>query len=37
VDGMTMVKSEHKLEMGQFVDVSLEAIRDYDMIGALSI
>lgn len=33
VDGLTMVKSEHKLPKGDFVKVNLQAIRNYDLIG----
>ncbi len=33
VDGITMIKSETRLERGQMVEVTLKAIRRYDMIG----
>ncbi len=33
VDGLTMVKSERKLPRGDFVKVSMQAIRNYDLIG----
>lgn len=33
VDGVTMVKSEHRLSKGEFVKVNLQAIRNYDLIG----
>lgn len=33
VDGLTMIKSEHKLTRGEFVKVNLQAIRNYDLIG----
>lgn len=33
VDGLTMVKSEAKLEKGSFVKVRMIGVRDYDMIG----
>jgi len=33
VDGITMVKSESKLVKGNFINVRLRGIRDYDMIG----
>jgi ribosomal protein S12 methylthiotransferase len=33
VDGITMVKSEHKLTKGEFVKAELKAIRNYDLIG----
>lgn len=33
VDGVTLLKSSSKIEKGNFVDVKLKAVRDYDMIG----
>lgn len=33
VDGLTMVKSESKLSSGDFVKVTMQAIRNYDLIG----
>ncbi|CFX75992.1 Ribosomal protein S12 methylthiotransferase RimO [Syntrophomonas zehnderi OL-4] len=33
VDGVTIVRSEHRLHKGEFVKVNLKAIRDYDVIG----
>jgi ribosomal protein S12 methylthiotransferase len=33
VDGLIMVKSEAKLPKGEFVEVKLKGIRNYDMIG----
>ena len=33
VDGITMVKSESKLVKGNFINVRLKGIRNYDMIG----
>ncbi len=33
VDGLTMVKSENKLPRGDFVKVTMQAIRNYDLIG----
>ena len=35
VDGITMVKSEKRLPRGEFVNVALQAIRNYDMIGEI--
>lgn len=35
VDGITVVKSSNTLVNGQFVEVELKAVRDYDMIGEL--
>lgn len=33
VDGVTLVRSEHRLDKGEFAKVNLKAIRDYDLIG----
>ncbi len=33
VDGVTMVKSERRLNKGEFVKVNMQAIRNYDLIG----
>lgn len=33
IDGITVIKSQNRLERGQMVDVMLKGIRDYDMIG----
>ncbi|HZK43611.1 MAG TPA: 30S ribosomal protein S12 methylthiotransferase RimO [Syntrophomonadaceae bacterium] len=33
VDGITMVKTNEGINKGEFVDVVLKAVRDYDMIG----
>ncbi len=33
VDGITMIKTKKTLEKGEFVDVVLKAVRNYDMIG----
>ncbi len=35
VDGITMIKTKKVLEKGEFVDVVLKAVRNYDMIGEL--
>ncbi len=35
VDGITMVKTKELLMKGEFVDVVLKAVRNYDMIGEL--
>jgi len=35
VDGITMVKTNSKLVKGEFVDVNLKGVRNYDMIGEL--
>lgn len=35
VDGITMIKTNNILEKGEFVDVVLKAVRNYDMIGVL--
>ncbi len=37
VDGITMVKSNNKLQPGEFVQVKLQGVREYDMIGELYI
>ena len=33
VDGLTLVKTDFKLTKGDFVDVQLVGVRNYDMIG----
>lgn len=35
VDGITMIKSEQKLQRGEIVTVNLKAIRNYDVIGEI--
>ena len=36
VDGVTLVKSKQNLRLGDFTEVTLKAIRNYDMIGEVN-